>query len=50
MEFNPNDGSEKGDKPIRRAHERLIRKLLVHEKRPPVLEVIFFLWALDWME
>ena len=50
MEFNPNDGPDKGDMPIRRAHERLIRKLLVHDRRPPLLEVIFCYWALDWME
>ncbi|KAI3426970.1 hypothetical protein D9Q98_006914 [Chlorella vulgaris] len=50
LEFNPNDGADKGDAPSRRGHERLIRKLLVHRNLPPLIEVVFMHWGLDWAE
>lgn len=43
LETNINDGGrEHGDSPIRRAHERLIRKLLNLPSRPAVIELVFF--------
>jgi hypothetical protein len=50
LEFNPNDGAERFDAPPRRAHERLIRKLLAYPAAPPLLEVVFFYWGLDMAE
>ena len=45
VEYNINDGGA-GDRPIRRAHERLIRKLLAFPNRPAVMEVVVYRWAL----
>ena len=40
---NINDGGkERGDTPIRRAHERLIRKLLNLPSRPAVVELVYY--------
>ena len=50
IDFNPNDGDEHGDAPKRRGHERLLRKLLAYETRPALVEVVFCIWSLDWME
>lgn len=41
LEFNINDGGEARGGPIRRAHERLIRKLLNLPSRPAVVELSF---------
>ena len=37
-----NDGGSKGDTPIRRSHERLLRKLLAFPNRPAVMELVFY--------
>ena len=37
-------GAQKGDSPIRRAHERLMRKLLGYPHQPAVLEMVFARW------
>ncbi|KAL4444661.1 hypothetical protein ABPG77_002478 [Micractinium sp. CCAP 211/92] len=43
LETNVNDGGkERGDTPIRRAHERLIRKLLNLPSHPAVAELLYY--------
>lgn len=42
LEFNVNDERATGDAPIRRAHERLIRKLLNFKNRPALVEMVFY--------
>ena len=43
VELNINDGPQPGG-PHRRAHERLLRKLLQYKNRPAVLEMVFYLY------
>ena len=37
-----NDGGERGDTPGRRAHERMVRKLLSYPNHPAVMELIIY--------
>jgi hypothetical protein len=46
-QFNINDGGARGDAAIRRAHERLLRKLLAYQNRPAVLEMVFYRYPDD---
>ncbi|KAL4419206.1 hypothetical protein ABPG77_000600 [Micractinium sp. CCAP 211/92] len=48
FEFNMNDGGPLGS-PMRRAHERLVRKVLNLPNRPAAVELVFWGWpALDF--
>ena len=44
LQFNINDGGGFGDSPMRRSHERLIRKLMSYKNHPAVVEFIFYMW------
>ncbi len=47
LQFNINDGGATGDSAIRRAHERLLRKLLAYQHQPAVLEMVFYRYPDD---
>ncbi|KAL4853770.1 Cell cycle and apoptosis regulator protein 2 [Chlorella vulgaris] len=42
VEFNVNDGAHPTVDPIRRAHERMLRKLLQYDNWPAVLELVLY--------
>jgi hypothetical protein len=44
LQFIINDGGGFGDSPMRRSHERLIRKLLSYRNHPEVVEFVFYMW------
>lgn len=46
VEYNVNDGTAKGNVPERRAHERLLRKLLKLPRAPLVMEMVVHRWLL----